>query len=210
MRVRDFAERVGVSRQAIYHRIKRDLAPYAKLQNGETLISIEALKLFDSKTTNDLSNSQSNEQSNLQSNFDTSKTSPTETIKHISEQASELERKQIEIEQLRAQLAVKDKQIDTLTTSLDRLLTINQTQSDNFASQFDRLTGQIDILQNQNDNQAQHIMLQSERLSCLLSQQQVLTHTIAADEQHEPESILQEPQEEETFWNKLQKFFKKI
>lgn len=207
MRVRDFAERVGVSRQAIYHRIKRDLAPYAKLQNGETLISIEALKLFDSKTTNDLSNSQSNEQSNLQSNFDTSKTSPTETIKHISEQASELERKQIEIEQLRAQLAVKDKQIDTLTTSLDRLLTINQTQSDNFASQFDRLTGQIDILQNQNDNQAQHIMLQSERLSCLLSQQQVLTHTIAADE-HDTEPLLEQP-EHETFWNKLQKFFKK-
>lgn len=207
MRVRDFAERVGVSRQAIYHRIKRDLAPYAKLQNGETLISIEALKLFDSKTTNDLSNSQSNEQSNLQSNFDTSKTAPTETIKHISEQASELERKQIEIEQLRAQLAVKDKQIDTLTTSLDRLLTINQTQSDNFASQFDRLTGQIDILQNQNDNQAQHIMLQSERLSCLLSQQQVLTHTIAADE-HDTEPLLEQP-EHETFWNKLQKFFKK-
>lgn len=47
--VSDFAEAAGVTPQAIYKRIKSDLAPYAKTENGVKLISKDALNLFTSK-----------------------------------------------------------------------------------------------------------------------------------------------------------------
>ena len=41
-----FAEKAGLTPQAIYKRIKADLAPYAKEENGIKLVSEEALELF--------------------------------------------------------------------------------------------------------------------------------------------------------------------
>jgi predicted transcriptional regulator len=45
--ISDFAEAVGVTPQAIYKRIKKDLSPYVKETPNGKLISTEALKLFD-------------------------------------------------------------------------------------------------------------------------------------------------------------------
>ena len=44
--VTEFAEKVGVTPQAIYKRIKGDLAPYVKIENGVKLIQQSALELF--------------------------------------------------------------------------------------------------------------------------------------------------------------------
>lgn len=44
-----FAEKVGVTAQAIYKRVGKDLAPYIKEENGVKLISLEALELYSSK-----------------------------------------------------------------------------------------------------------------------------------------------------------------
>lgn len=41
-----FAERAGVTPQAIYKRVKADLAPFTKEENGIKLVSEEALELF--------------------------------------------------------------------------------------------------------------------------------------------------------------------
>lgn len=42
----ELARRCGVSRQAVYQRMKLDLQSYVKLDNGKKLISTEAEKLF--------------------------------------------------------------------------------------------------------------------------------------------------------------------
>lgn len=45
--VAEFAEIVGVSKQAIYKRIPKDLEPYVKQENGTRYISRSALRLFE-------------------------------------------------------------------------------------------------------------------------------------------------------------------
>ena len=44
--VSKFAEKAGVSVQAIYKRLNKDLEPYVKVENGVKLISEDALKFF--------------------------------------------------------------------------------------------------------------------------------------------------------------------
>lgn len=44
--IAEFAEKVGVTPQAIYKRIKTDLAPYIVVENGVKLLKEEALELF--------------------------------------------------------------------------------------------------------------------------------------------------------------------
>lgn len=48
--IADFAERASVTPQAIYRRLKTDLKPYLKEENGVKLLSEEALQLFNSKS----------------------------------------------------------------------------------------------------------------------------------------------------------------
>lgn len=45
--IKEFAEKAGVSTQAIYARLAKDLQPYLKIENGKKSMSIEALTLFD-------------------------------------------------------------------------------------------------------------------------------------------------------------------
>lgn len=45
--IKEFAEKAGVSTQAIYARLAKDLQPYLKTENGKKSMSIEALALFD-------------------------------------------------------------------------------------------------------------------------------------------------------------------
>ena len=44
--VKEFAEAAGVTVQAIYKRVKTDLAPFTKDENGVKLVNKEALELF--------------------------------------------------------------------------------------------------------------------------------------------------------------------
>ena len=47
--IAEFAEKAGVSQQAVYQRLKKDLAPFAKTENGVKYLQTEALKLFKQK-----------------------------------------------------------------------------------------------------------------------------------------------------------------
>lgn len=47
--VPEFAELVGVSKQAVYQRVKKDLAGYTVMRDGVTLVSAEALPLVGGK-----------------------------------------------------------------------------------------------------------------------------------------------------------------
>ena len=44
--VAEFAEAAGVSVQAVYKRLKRDLAPFTDIRDNRTVISVAALELF--------------------------------------------------------------------------------------------------------------------------------------------------------------------
>ncbi len=45
--IKEFAAKAGISTQAIYQRLAKDLQPYLKSEKGKKTISSEALKLFD-------------------------------------------------------------------------------------------------------------------------------------------------------------------
>lgn len=47
--IKEFAEKAGVSTQAIYARLAKDLQPYLKIENGKKSVSIEALALFNTE-----------------------------------------------------------------------------------------------------------------------------------------------------------------
>lgn len=47
--IAEFAERVGLTPQAIYKRIKTDLAPYLVEENGVKLLKVEGLELYKDK-----------------------------------------------------------------------------------------------------------------------------------------------------------------
>lgn len=50
--IKEFAAKVGVSKQAVYRRIEKDLKQYVKVENGTKSISTEALPLFYDKPVN--------------------------------------------------------------------------------------------------------------------------------------------------------------
>ena len=50
--VKEFAKRAGVSTQAIYQRIEKDLGAFVQEKNGKKTISDAALKLFSDKPVN--------------------------------------------------------------------------------------------------------------------------------------------------------------
>lgn len=179
IKIREFAEQFGLSRQAVYQRIKKDLAVYTKKEGSETLIDTDAAALFASAGKPD----------NADSQFTVKQTSHADKL----------------IDSLKDQISAKDEQITALQTQITQLLKINQDQ-------FTQLTSQSDKLREQIQHQSDHIMQQSERLSVLLSQQQYLTHTIAADpdeqppldEQPEEVTIIDPPESHKTkFWKKL-------
>ena len=49
--IKEFADKVGVSTQAIYQRIDKDLQSYLKIENGKKLLNIKGLELFNVKET---------------------------------------------------------------------------------------------------------------------------------------------------------------
>ncbi len=160
IKIRAFSEQFGISRQAVYQRIKKDWAPYIKKVDGETLISTDAAAGL----------------------------SPSDpSAQELQPQLIESNSTDELINSLKDQLTSKDRQISELQVQIMQLLKINQDQ-------FTHLNDQIVNLQKQNEHQSQHIMQQSERLSVLLSQQQYLTHTIAAE--GEDQSISDTPSDD--------------
>ena len=49
--IADFAKEAGVSKQAVYSRLKKDLNKFIKLENGKKLINIKALEFFNKSSS---------------------------------------------------------------------------------------------------------------------------------------------------------------
>lgn len=94
--IKEFAERAGVSTQAIYQRIAKDLKPYLQVVNGKKALNIEALRLF---VASDFKQVDCKENTNLQSDV---------LIKML--------------DTLREQLAEKDKQLEAAAQEKAELL----------------------------------------------------------------------------------------
>ena len=94
--IKEFAERAGVSTQAIYQRLNKDLQVYLQVENGKKRLNIAALQLFNAS---ELKQVDCKENTNLQSDF---------LIKTL--------------EVLREQLAEKDKQLEAAAAEKAELL----------------------------------------------------------------------------------------
>lgn len=102
--VLEFAAAAGITKQAVYKRIKQDLAPYVKEQDGKKTISKEALKLFAKEEPAEAAQGQTEATSLL--------------LDRIEEQADTIKAQQQEIEYLRGMLKSADERNNTLTAHL--------------------------------------------------------------------------------------------
>jgi hypothetical protein len=55
--VAEFAERAGITTQAVYQRLQKDLGKYCKVESGRKMISSDALELFSGEKTGNSSDS---------------------------------------------------------------------------------------------------------------------------------------------------------
>lgn len=102
--IKEFAEKAGVSTQAVYARLGKDLQPFSKIEYGRNAVSTEALPLFSYKEKeND---------------------SIIDWQLVLKSLQAQLEVKDNQIHEKDKQLHEKDKQIEKLTTAL-----INEQQS---------------------------------------------------------------------------------
>ena len=102
--VLEFAAAAGITKQAVYNRIKQDLAPYVKEQDGKKTISKEALKLFAKEEPAEAAQGPTEATSLL--------------LDRIEEQADTIKAQQQEIEYLRGMLKSADERNNTLTAHL--------------------------------------------------------------------------------------------
>ena len=100
----EFAAAAGITKQAVYKRIKQDLAPYVKEQDGKKTISKEALKLFAKEEPAEAAQGPTE--------------APSLLLDRIEEQADTIKAQQQEIEYLRGMLKSADERNNTLTAHL--------------------------------------------------------------------------------------------
>lgn len=108
-----FAEIAGVTPQAVYRRLKTDLAPYSKEENGIKLVNTDALELFTAKQL-------------------ASKSSREEYLeKEVEKLTADIAAKQQIINDLTSQLAAFNEKsleiMDRQSTQFQQLLAIQQT-----------------------------------------------------------------------------------
>lgn len=99
----EFAAAAGVSKQAIYKRLSKDIAPYVTEQDGKKVISKEALKLFEKEP---------------EPAAPAPKEQPNLLLDRIDEQAETIKAQKQEIEYLRSMLKSADERNNTLTAHL--------------------------------------------------------------------------------------------
>ena len=108
--IKEFAEEAGVSIQAVYKRVDKNLKQFIKVENGRKVISTEAFGEFRLK------------ESNNQVEFLIKQIEIKD--KQLSEKDKQLSEKDIQIAEKDRQIAEKDKQLNSLTDAL-----INEQQS---------------------------------------------------------------------------------
>lgn len=146
--IAEFAEKVGVTKQAIYKRLGADLAPFLVVENGVKLLKIEALEA--TKTTQQLKENQEikalqariAELESLNAQLNADKLSLTEKLASNSEKLLEILSKQTQLQEnsqvliaqvnssLMQLLPPVDKPIETESTELKEVdLNLNETKS---------------------------------------------------------------------------------
>lgn len=104
--IAEFADRAGVTKQAIYKRIKAaDFAPYVKEKDGKKTVSEAALTLFQQDQTAPAGTKQQD-------------ATAGHLLERISEQADTIEEQRKEIEYLRELLKSSDERNSSLTQHL--------------------------------------------------------------------------------------------
>lgn len=117
--IKEFAEKVGKTKQAIYQQVKGRLKPYCKVEQGVTFIEISAIERFYPNTEADNS---------VKSNL--SGSSQVEQVENSNDKTILYDILRKELEEKNRQLEVKDKQINDLNERLaEALQTLNQQQT---------------------------------------------------------------------------------
>ena len=105
--VKEFASKAGVSVQAVYQRLDKDLKQFTKLENGQKAISTAALKLFTLKAINSIKDFK-----------ETTVPQPDISSNILIPLLNQLEIKDKQLEEKDRQIAEKDSQIKDLTSAL--------------------------------------------------------------------------------------------
>lgn len=116
--IKEFAERAGVSRQAVYSRIDRDLSSFVQVDNGKKTLNIKALELFSVKQ--DCQVDCSSSVNTLQDEI---------TLELIKTLQTQLAEKDKQIAELQRQLDEARKSKDTLADKVGTAL-LNAQQSE--------------------------------------------------------------------------------
>ena len=112
--VKEFASKAGVSVQAVYQRLDKDLKQFTKLENGQKAISTAALKLFTLKAINSIKDFKetTTPQPDISSNI------LIPLLNQLEIKDKQLEEKDRQIAEKDRQIAEKDSQIKDLTSAL--------------------------------------------------------------------------------------------
>ena len=118
--IKDFAERAGVTQQAIYKRLTTSLTTFINIENGKKTINSKALELF-----------KTNENNNVEQPLDKSLTTLLNaTITLLSGQIEtkdkQISEKDIQIENKDKQISEKDIQIAVLNEHLKQAQRLNE------------------------------------------------------------------------------------
>lgn len=105
--IKEFADEAGVSVQAVYKRLERDLKQFTEVKNGQKTISTEALKLFAIKPLNATRGVKENQDKQ-----------PEILNEVLNQLTNQLKIKDEQLKEKDRQIAAKDQQIRDLTNAL--------------------------------------------------------------------------------------------
>lgn len=105
--IKEFADEAGVSVQAVYKRLERDLKQFTEVKNGQKTISTEALKLFTIKPFNATRGVKENQDKQ-----------PEILNEVLNQLTNQLKIKDEQLKEKDRQIAAKDQQIRDLTNAL--------------------------------------------------------------------------------------------
>lgn len=114
--IKEFASKAGVSTQAIYQRIEKDLKGFVKVENGKKLILIAALEFFKYKKENQVDYQET--ENCLQKNDNKTKKNSSDFKDILEFLQSQLVKKDEQLAEKDKQIAEKDKQLKDLTSAL--------------------------------------------------------------------------------------------
>lgn len=114
--IKEFANKAGVSTQAIYQRVEKDLKGFVKVENGKKLILIAALKFFKYKKENQVDYQEIENCLPENDNKNKKKSSDFKDILEFLQ--SQLVKKDEQLAEKDKQIAEKDRQLKDLTSAL--------------------------------------------------------------------------------------------